>query len=317
MLAGRVTGQAYGAGMDEEHAEVRLSVELDVQVVDPGALLRAAEAVVMQAEFSGCDGGTPDQERQEHLELVRASVAEAVLWCIDELLMIEDVPGVEAVGSTAAASALGLDAADARWKSAQPDVAALFPADDEHSVLTPRSALALWAMLTTLADYGYDDVEEHGDDPVDPDGDWMLFDRYPRVTWRQDAVWRRQAGRAFDDLAEDLAQGREPLPRCPGEEMALHVALRQLPAAVDDHWWGPDLFDGLPEADGDLDVHAMLSGLFQDHDILALFDATLDGIEDPDDPANAGTGMGDYRPQAWFRTFDGSEPRDGRRPFRR
>lgn len=302
--------------MDDERAEVRLSVELDVKVVDPEALLRTAEAVVMQADFTGRDGGTPEQERQEHLDLVRDSLAEAVLWCSDELLMVENVPGVEAGGSSASALQLGSDT-EARWRGEQPSMADLFPADDEHAVLTPRSALALWAMLTLLADYGYDDVDEHGDDSVGSDGDWMLFDRYPRVTWHQDAVWRRQAARAFDDLAEDLAQGREPFPRCPGEEMALHVALRLLPAAVDDQWWGPDLFDGLPEANGDLDVQALLTGLFQDHDILALFDAELDGIEDPDDPVNADSGMGDYRPQAWFRAFAGPQPRDGRRPFRR
>lgn len=302
--------------MEDERAEVRLSVELDVQVVDPEALLRAAEAVVMQSEFTGRDGGTPEQERQEHLDLLQDSLAEAVLWCSDELLMVENVPGVETGASSASALQLGGDDA-ARWRGAQPPMAGLFPAEAEHAVLTPRSALALWAMLTTLADYGYDDVDEHGDDAVGSDGDWMLFDQYPRVTWNSDAVWRRQAARAFDDLAEDLAQGREPFPRCPGEEMALHVALRLLPAAVDDQWWGPDLFDGLPEANGDLDVHALLSGLFQDHDILALFDAELDGIEDPDDPVNADTGMGDYRPQAWFKAFAGSQARDGRRPFRR
>lgn len=302
--------------MDDERAEVRLSVELDVQVVDPKALRRAAEAVVMQAEFTGRDGGTPEQERQEHLDLVRGSVAEAVLWCSDELLMAENVPGVEPSASSASALQLGGDD-EARWRGVQPPMAELFPPDDEHAVLSPRSALALWAMLTTLADYGYDDVGKHGDDPVGSDGDWMLFDRYPRVTWNQDAVWRRQATRSFDDLAEDLAQGREPLPRCPGEEMALHVALRLLPAAVDDQWWGPDLFDGLPAVGGDLDVQSLLSDLFQDHDILALFDAELDGIEDPDDPVNADTGMGDYRPQAWFTAFAGSQPRDGRRPFRR
>jgi len=39
---------------------------------------------------------------------------------------------------------------------------------------------------------------------------------------RQDAVWRRQAARACDDLTDDIAAGRWPRPTCPGEEMALH-----------------------------------------------------------------------------------------------
>ncbi len=99
-------------------------------------------------------------------------------------------------------------------------------------------------------------------------------------------MWRRQAARAYDDLSEDLAQGREPLPRNSAEEMALHLTLRETAAAVAD-------------------------------DILALFAQDLDGIEDPDDGLNREIGIGDYRPAAWFTSFDNSDPRDGRRPFRR
>jgi hypothetical protein len=50
---------------------------------------------------------------------------------------------------------------------------------------------------------------------------------------------------------------------------------------------------------------------------LALFDSARDGVEDPDDPSNRTFGIGDYRPAAWFTTFDNQVPRDGRRPFRR
>jgi hypothetical protein len=56
----------------------------------------------------------------------------------------------------------------------------------------------------------YDDVAEHGDDPVTDDGTWATLSDYPRITWRQDAVWRRQAARALDDLTADLEAGRAP-----------------------------------------------------------------------------------------------------------
>ncbi|HEY5187189.1 MAG TPA: hypothetical protein VIM19_20360, partial [Actinomycetes bacterium] len=49
-------------------------------------------------------------------------------------------------------------------------------------------------------DGAYDDIQVHGADPV-PDGEWLVFDEYPRITWRQDAMWRRQAAPAYDDLA--------------------------------------------------------------------------------------------------------------------
>lgn len=57
--------------------------------------------------------------------------------------------------------------------------------------------------------------------------------------------------------------------------------------------------------------------LFQDHDILDLFNVEMDGIEDPDSEHNWAMGIGDYRPQAWFRPFLNVDPRDGRRTFRR
>jgi len=57
--------------------------------------------------------------------------------------------------------------------------------------------------------------------------------------------------------------------------------------------------------------------LFQDLDILDLFDTQLDGIEDPDSDRNRLTGMGDYRPGHWHTAFLNADPRDPRRPFRR
>src|SRR6266851_1713372 len=46
--------------------------------------------------------------------------------------------------------------------------------------MTPRTAGVLWSLAQILADYGYDDVEEHDGDPMRDEGDWSLFDRYPR-----------------------------------------------------------------------------------------------------------------------------------------
>ncbi|MEV6228106.1 hypothetical protein AB0L88_09590 [Saccharopolyspora shandongensis] len=173
-------------------------------------------------------------------------------------------------------------------------------------------------MSQMLADQAYDDVIEHGDEAIENESAWNIFAEYPRITWRQDAVWRRQAARAFDDLAADLATGDWPLPRCPAEEMALHLTLRYAQAAVDDGWAG---FDGplkhVPEHPDDFEWDVLYDILFQDLDILSLFDMELDGIEDPETETNRSFGIGDYRPQAWFQSFNNMEPRDGRRPFRR
>ncbi len=96
-------------------------------------------------------------------------------------------------------------------------------------------AAALWARCQLLGDGAYNDIETHGDNPVDPDEAWIVFSDFPRITWRQTSAWRRQCARAFDDLAGDLAAGHWPLPTCPAEEMALHLAV-QANQELDDEW---------------------------------------------------------------------------------
>jgi hypothetical protein len=139
-----------------------------------------------------------------------------------------------------------------------------------------------------------------------------MFDRFPRTTRSEDAVWRRQASRSFDDLVGDLESGHFPRPTCPGEELALHLILEDAPAVLGDEVdWLEQHFAQLPTRSDDYDWDMAHEVLFQDHDILELFDPERDGIEDPDSEANQQIGMGDYRPAAWFKTFDNTTPRDG------
>lgn len=131
-------------------------------------------------------------------------------------------------------------------------------------------------------------------------------------------MWRRQAARAFSDLADDLANGDWPQPRCAAEEMALHLAIRTARDAIDDDWISATrAIKSLPAHPDDFDWDMANDVLFQDHDILNLFDIELDGIEDPATDQNQSIGMGDYRPHTWFNPFNDFPPRDGRRPFRR
>lgn len=189
----------------------------------------------------------------------------------------------------------------------------------EGCQFTPRTAAALWTAGQILADRAYDDIAEHGDEPVSEERLWFMFDDYPRITWRQNAVWRRQAARCFDDLTADLAAGDWPRPRCPGEEMALYLMLRCAEEEVTDDTESEVASTWMRVTEHAEDFRWCLVDdvLFQDLDILNLFDAELDGIEDPGAGQNSRIGMGDYRPSAWFETFRNMEPRDGRRPFRR
>ncbi len=303
-----------------------LTVEIDLEIIDQATLEQAIDSTSGSPEDAE-DRHVGDPSRpiikgtNEKLTAGLARLAEAGAVTVA-------LPGTRVVSTT-----YEVDEADQYETDNEtsplslPDFTALFPVcrcgkgtceTCSGFQLTPRTAATLWVAGETLADQAFDDVEEHGDDPVSDPNQWRIFAQYPAITWRQDAVWRRQAARAFDDLVDDIETGRWPHPTCPGEEMALHLMLQEAPAVLEDDWaeWQQSLSE-LPKHRDDLDWGMTGEVLSQDNDILALFDLELDGIEDPDDDLNREIGMGDYRPSAWFVPFNNREARDGRRPFRR
>ena len=215
--------------------------------------------------------------------------------------------------------------------SPRPDFAALFLVRECNCAredceicqgwqLTPRTADLLHTALEIMADQAFDDIEEYGSEPVDRDdrGDWLFFDRLPRITWNKDASWRRQVARACDDLAGDLACGDWPLPRNNAEEIVLHLAIEGGPdCLVEREDAGDEEHDALPRHGDDYDWGMCSEVLFQDHDVLMLYDESLDGIEDPGSDGNVYLRMGDMRPGAWFEYFNHVEPREASRGFRR
>ncbi|GGZ44324.1 hypothetical protein [Streptomyces poonensis] len=184
--------------------------------------------------------------------------------------------------------------------------------------LTPRTADLLSTALSILADQAFDDAERLGDQYL-PDAQstgWEVFDRLPPLTYIADHRWRRRMARAFDDLADDLAKGWWPDPTCTAEEMALHLAIEDAPTYLRDRP-ADDQHHSLPQHEDDYTWDSCSALLFQDHDVLMLFNKSLTGIEDPDSPANQRLGMGDLRLDNWFEPFDNSAARDPRRGFRR
>ncbi|WP_284740350.1 hypothetical protein [Amycolatopsis sp. RTGN1] len=313
-------------GGGEHHAAPRRHRLRAAHITDENALEQAAIADIEAAQFSVSSDSELGvaQVRQEEQDHVRGDAVAAIQWFVDAGGVIDDRSGIEFVEATE--SVVEIDERGVPL-SAWPQFAALFPlctcgADtcDQCSgfQVTPRTAVALWTAAGVLPDQAYDDVLEHGDESVDDTGAWSVFDEFPRITWRQNAVWRRQAARSFDDISDDLAAGNWPRPRCPAEEMALHLILRSAEATVGDDWADfTKRYADLPEHDNDHDWDMLAETLLQDIDILALFSKQLDGIEDPDSEQNRELGIGDYRPQAWFEPFLDMDARDPRRPFRR
>lgn len=122
-----------------------------------------------------------------------------------------------------------------------------------------------------------------------------VLESLPPVTFGQSRFWRYQLAEAALRLAADIARWGAPLPRCTGEEMVLHVILRHaattdtgLPTAAALAW--PEDEDD-PDTWGDLNEY-----LFQDHDVLMLYDLPADAIHELARGVN-------LNPESWFTEF--------------
>ncbi len=157
-----------------------------------------------------------------------------------------------------------------------------------------------------------------GDDPL-PRGAGGVFGRLPAITLRCGGRWRRQMARAFDDLAGDLQAAGETWagPRCTGEEMALHLMIDLARSITADR---PNavraLVADLPQNSADYDWQGCSDDLFEDHDVLMLFDARLDGMEAPDSDIHQAMGMVNLAADEWFEPFSADNARDPDRGFR-
>lgn len=198
-----------------------------------------------------------------------------------------------------------------------PDFAALYADDapanaDRDWKASPRTACALWEAATNLTAQAFDDATRNGSAVVSPDDTeqcyWLVFHRYPPLTYTQDQVWREYAAAAFHSLAADLATGEPPpLPQCAAEEMALWLSLEDAIDRSRDDEGVQQVLATLPARPDDLDWTDCTDYLFHDHDILLLFKPEMAGVEDPEHSMHTVVpDITDYRPDAWFDPFWGA-----------
>ncbi|MER6452776.1 hypothetical protein ABT270_09125 [Streptomyces sp900105245] len=188
---------------------------------------------------------------------------------------------------------------------------------EEDEELTARTAAVLRRALEELSAQVWQDVDDVGDAPLRRTQGRVLG-LLPAVTLHQDRSWRRQMARCFDDLAADLAKTGTVRPGCTGEEMALHLGIdraksltRNRPRLV------AECVAGLSEDRRDYDWDWCSDVLFDDHDVLMLFDASLDGIEDSANEINQALGLANLAPADWFSPFRPGQARDPDRGFHR
>lgn len=175
--------------------------------------------------------------------------------------------------------------------------------------LTPRQRELLRIRLWVYADMLYDDVEEHGGEPVEPnEGWWSLADVLPPCTWNLDGEWRRNMARAFDDLAGDMETGALPYPRSIAEQLALRLAIDGAHTAMTDHDYDAATFDTLPHHRHDRDWEAVVDDLMEDRDVEAFYST---------DPAVVSAFLSVLPIDIWFRTFPQHPGRADTRGHRR
>ncbi|WP_405010766.1 hypothetical protein [Kitasatospora sp. NBC_01539] len=298
--------QGPGAAEDSGAQEIEATVVLGIRITDWPRLRAAALAAVDELEFDGAD---PVGQRTDLLREVADDPNAALGVLLHPDRLVAAVPGIEALGGT-----LEISVTD----DFAPDFAELFPLDGEDGdagdwTLTPRTACLLHTQLIALADAAYDDLDEHEDDPV-TDGDepdWAVFFRLPRRTWTLHRAWRRTFARALDDLAEDLALGEWPLPRCLAEDVALRLALadaRSLLGAQPESV--ADMMGDLPADLYDYDWDGCADELFGVY-------GPEDGDPDLETADRTDDMLAATHPEGWFLAYEDSEERDPQRGYRR
>lgn len=173
---------------------------------------------------------------------------------------------------------------------------------DDDSPITPPVGLVLW--------YAADALTERAD--LDPSTAVAGLPRSAK-TWADDPTWVTQLIECYRMVTARLAAGAFPIARCTGEEFALHIVVAAA-AGLHEQGMGPDPTDHGMQLMPDPDVDELAEAhhrLFEDQDILMLFEPLLDGIEDAESSDNQRRFIGPYlHPSRWFDTFPGYDQAD-------
>ncbi len=175
-----------------------------------------------------------------------------------------------------------------------PDVTCIAATYGASSALSTRMAWNLWATARSLADVYADEAT------------WDLLEaELPPLAQRlTDRAWMARFVRCFDAIAARLGKGKPDLRQlasCTGEEMALHLVIDQA-----ETWSNQGMLatpESLASDADDEDFDWARDVLFRDHDVLLLFDASLDGLEDPESELHERFRFANLHPNRWFVPF--------------
>jgi hypothetical protein len=192
-----------------------------------------------------------------------------------------------------------------------PSFAKIFFAKDggrcpASELITPRNAADLWSTAIKLADVL---DAQLGDIEARIPLSHSEWGRLPWVVTDASVEWFGRFVDAVLDLADDAASGRCPVPRCTGEEMALHLVLEDISDSYDPalRRLAETARSGLPLLDWDGNWDAVACALFPSPQVRALIADGFDGISD-DYELVAETGIVRLAVERWFDPYDEFDP---------
>ncbi len=135
----------------------------------------------------------------------------------------------------------------------------------------------------------------------------MWIAQLPRVAQlHADAAFTKAFGERFGILADRIASGLTELTHlttCTADEVALHLVVDRAEEMVEDGELDQDWIAELPSRPNDCDFHGVKDYLLYDFDVLHLYDAGADGVEDPTSSIFHAEGFVNLHPSEWFKAF--------------
>lgn len=161
--------------------------------------------------------------------------------------------------------------------------------------MTARMAARLWYTADSTCGEYFDGTAD------------MWIAQLPRVAQlHADAAFTKAFGERFGVLADRIASGLTELTHlttCTADEVALHLVVDRAEEMVEDGELDQDWIAELPSRPNDGDFHGVKDYLFYDFDVLHLYDAGADGVEDPTSSIFRAEGFVNLHPRDWFKTF--------------
>jgi hypothetical protein len=113
-------------------------------------------------------------------------------------------------------------------------------------------------------------------------------------------------GSRFDVIALRLAEGLEELSgvvTCTADELALHLIIEYAEDLYRDGALDWEWILALPTSARDEDFGYLKDLLFEDNDVLILYNPAMDGVEDPESEIAQLERFVNLHPKDWFKTF--------------